>query len=131
MDISLNDISIIDTSKGGESMARKSSFTEEQLTDSAYYILLALNKPMHGYGIMQYIEELTDQEVSIGPATLYTILKKMERADFIVQEENNNDRRKTYKITDKGQEVIINEINRRIRMAEHGQAVLNLLNGGN
>ena len=30
---------------------------------------------MHGYGVTKYIEELTDGEMVIGPATLYTMLK--------------------------------------------------------
>lgn len=111
-------------------MARKNSFLEEQLTDSAYYILLALINPMHGYGIMQYIEELTDKEMSIGPATLYTTLKKMQEANFIILEEDH-DRRKTYVITQKGKEVITKEINRRQKMAEHGKIALSILNGGN
>ena len=40
-------------------MPRNSSLSEGQLTDSEYYILLTLLRPMHGYGIMQYIEKLT------------------------------------------------------------------------
>lgn len=112
-------------------MSRNNSFTEEQLTDSSYYILLALVKPMHGYGIMQYIEELTSKETIIGPATLYTILKKMQDAEFIALGEEDNNRRKTYTITEKGKEVIKKEIHRRIRMAEHGKKALSILNGGN
>ncbi|MFZ5354019.1 MAG: PadR family transcriptional regulator [Bacillota bacterium] len=111
-------------------MSRNSSFADEQLTDSSYYILLALLKPMHGYGIMQYVEELTDKEMLIGPASLYTILKKMQEADFIAPGEEDNDRRKTYVITEKGLEVIKKEIHRRIKMAEHGKKSLNILGGG-
>jgi DNA-binding PadR family transcriptional regulator len=111
-------------------VARNNSFTEEQLTDSSYYILLALIQPMHGYGIMQYVEELTNKEMVIGPATLYTILKKMQDAEFIALGKEDNDRRKTYIITEKGREVIKKEIDRRIKMAEHGKKALDILNGG-
>jgi DNA-binding PadR family transcriptional regulator len=114
---------------GGDLVSRSNSFLEEQLTDSAYYILLALLKPMHGYGIMQFIEELTSGEVLIGPATLYTILKKMQEVGFIMLDEDN-DRRKTYAITCKGREVITREIDRREKMAEHGKAALNRLERG-
>ncbi|WBW97839.1 PadR family transcriptional regulator [Oceanirhabdus sp. W0125-5] len=110
-------------------MARKSSFDEEQLTDSAYYILLTLVEEQHGYSIMQNIEELTDGELKIGPASLYTILKKMQSAEMINQIQNDNDRRKVYTITDKGRTVLLKEVKRRIRMAEHGKTVLNLLEG--
>jgi len=110
-------------------MARKSSFDEEQLTDSSYYILLTLVEEKHGYSIMQNVEELTDGELKIGPASLYTILKKMQGAQMIKQIENDNDRRKVYNITDKGRRVLLKEIKRRIRMAQHGKVVLNLLEG--
>lgn len=55
---------------------RNNSLEEQQLTEPGYYILLALLVPMHGYGVTKYIEELTDGEMVIGPATLYTMLKK-------------------------------------------------------
>ena len=115
---------------GGMNMARKSSFDEEQLTDSSYYILLTLVEEKHGYSIMQNVEALTDGELKIGPASLYTILKKMQGAQMIKQIENDNDRRKVYNITDKGRSVLLKEIKRRIAMAEHGKGVLKLLEGG-
>ena len=62
---------------------RNNSLEEQQLTEPGYYILLALLVPMHGYGVTKYIEELTDGEMVIGPATLYTMLKKMQAQDYI------------------------------------------------
>ena len=41
------------------------------LTEATYYILLSLVKPLHGYGIMQMVEEMTNGEVKLGPGTLY------------------------------------------------------------
>lgn len=35
------------------------------LTEATYYILLSLVKPMHGYGIMQMVEEMTNGEVKL------------------------------------------------------------------
>ena len=49
---------------------------DEALTDSTYLILLALLKPKHGYLIMKQIHELSQGTFEIGPATMYTILKK-------------------------------------------------------
>ena len=31
------------------------------LTEGVFYILLALHKPLHGYGIMQFTQELTKE----------------------------------------------------------------------
>ncbi|MCL6604787.1 MAG: PadR family transcriptional regulator [Paenibacillus sp.] len=92
----------------------------EQLTDSAYYILLSLLVPRHGYAIMKYVEELTEGEVVIGPATLYTLIKKMVTADYITAGDVEDDRRKPYCVTEKGKQIIDNEIERRSRMARQG-----------
>ncbi|WP_245237497.1 PadR family transcriptional regulator [Paenibacillus ihuae] len=105
-------------------MSRNNSLQIEQLTDSAYYILLALYSPKHGYAIMKYIEELTDGEVKIGPATLYTLIKKMQKTNYILLNEDEDERRKTYQLTAKGEQIIAAEIERRLRMARHGQAAI-------
>lgn len=57
----------------------KISIEQNQLTDSGYYISLSLLEPKHGYGIMKYVEGLTEREFIIGPATLYTTLKKCKK----------------------------------------------------
>lgn len=42
---------------------------EEQgaLTEAVFYILLSLHEPLHGYGIMQKVQELTNGRVVLGP----------------------------------------------------------------
>ncbi len=40
------------------------------LTESTYYILLSLVEPLHGYGIMQKVDVLSEGTVAIGPGTL-------------------------------------------------------------
>ncbi|MDQ0194340.1 PadR family transcriptional regulator [Paenibacillus wynnii] len=101
-------------------MSRNNSMVTDQLTDSAYYILLSLLVPRHGYAIMKYIEELTEGEVIMGPATLYTLIKKMVAADYITAGDVEDDRRKPYGVTKKGKQIIDNEIERRSRMVRHG-----------
>lgn len=47
--------------------------TMETLTDSMFYVLMALTKkPMSGMKIASTIDLLTENRVKIGPATLYT-----------------------------------------------------------
>ena len=108
-------------------MARKKSLDEDILTDSTYYILITLVKPIHGYGIMQKVKELSDGETIIGPASLYTIIKKLQNADLIVLLNKDEERRKTYGLTDKGKEVLKKDIQRRINMVEHGKRALEYL----
>ena len=40
------------------------------LTETAYYILLALLEPAHGYAVMQKIEALSEGQVRIAAGTL-------------------------------------------------------------
>jgi len=102
-------------------LSRNNTLDKEQLTDAAYYILLSLLVPRHGYSIMSYIENLTEGEVVIGPATAYTLIRKLQDNGCIfLSGEETNDRRKTYAITDKGRALVLSEIERRQRMAEHG-----------
>lgn len=99
------------------------------LTDSSYYILLSLLEPRHGYGIMKYVEELTSGEFIIGPATLYTTIKKIQSNGYIELAGESEDRKKIYKLTEEGEKVILSEIKRRIRMAEQGKKVLREVRG--
>ena len=81
------------------------------MTETSFYILFALQKEMHGYGIMQYVKELTDDEIVLGAGTIYTSFAKMEKDGLITltRAENN---RKFYIITELGEEVLGLEIKR-------------------
>ncbi|MCL1950702.1 MAG: PadR family transcriptional regulator [Turicibacter sp.] len=100
-------------------MARNEAIETEQLTDSFYYILIALLVPRHGYLIMKYIEELSGGDFVMGPATLYTIIKKLLKAELITPH-SEVDRKKIYLITDKGRELLVHEVKRREKMVRHG-----------
>ena len=40
----------------------------QPLTEALFYILLAARKPVHGYGIIQEVAEMTGGRVSLGPS---------------------------------------------------------------
>jgi DNA-binding PadR family transcriptional regulator len=83
------------------------------LTHTTYYILISLNSPLHGYGIMQNVEELSEGEVNLGPGTLYGALSKLEKDGLITKiSGKENERRKSYILTDLGTEVIKQEFER-------------------
>ena len=91
----------------------------EQLTDSMFYIMAALTKPRHGYAIMSLI----DGAISIGPASMYTIIKKLLKQEWIYLYDGTEPRRKTYLLTEKGKEVLEADVKLRklmIQMAEMG-----------
>ena len=54
------------------------------LTEAAYYILLSLYTPQHGYGIMQQTERLSGGRVRLAAGTLYGALNSLCEKGWIV-----------------------------------------------
>ncbi len=90
------------------------------MTETAFYILLCLRKPNHGYGIVQTVEKMTDGAVKLAPGTMYGSLSKMEKNKVIrfIREE---EKRKIYQITDLGSEVLQLELKRIERLYKIAQ----------
>jgi DNA-binding PadR family transcriptional regulator len=104
-------------------MAKQTDITKFlPLTESTYYIMLSLIEPLHGYGIMQKTEMMSAGTVKIGPGTLYGALQVLEKEALIVKIGEEN-RRKIYAITEKGKEVLKEQINRLEIMVRNGSAV--------
>jgi len=83
------------------------------LTEAVYYILLALNKPLHGYGIMQLVSELSHNRVSLGSGTLYGAISTLQKKGWIeLHSEYQSKGKKEYLITALGEEVLSCEIER-------------------
>ena len=81
------------------------------LTESTAYILLALNEPLHGYGVMQKVKVISENTVNIGPGTLYGAFSALEDQGMIIKA-GETDRRKMYVITEKGRQVLGEHIRR-------------------
>lgn len=81
------------------------------MTETAFYILLCLKTPNHGYGIVQTVERLTDGAIKLAPGTMYGSLSKMEK-DALIRFVREEEKRKIYEITDLGREVLQTEIAR-------------------
>ena len=83
------------------------------LTETTFLVLLALFKPNHGYGIMQFIEQETKGRVLLGAGTLYgaihTLVKKRWIAPYGQEIES---KKKEYHITDAGKKKVIEELTR-------------------
>ncbi len=81
------------------------------LTEALFYILLAVRKPNHGYGITQEIEELTGGRVTLGPGTLYGAIQSLVKKDWIriYSEDTESRKKKEYLITDEGRAVFESE----------------------
>ena len=89
-------------------MARKKLDT---LTEQMYYVLLSLTKERHGYGIMQYVSELTGGRVAIGAGTLYALLSRFEKEKILTPAAEEG-RRKIYRLTPKGEALLRGEMDR-------------------
>lgn len=98
------------------------------LTEATYYIMLALVEPLHGYGVMQKVEQISQGVVKIGPGTLYGAFSSLEKEGLIrmVKEE---ERRKCYQLTDRGRQVLIGQIDRLEIMNANGSPIRERLVG--
>lgn len=102
-------------------MARKKL---ETLTEQMYYVLLSLwEEPRHGYGIMQYVSDLTRGRVTIGAGTLYALLGRFEKEELIVLTDAGEGR-KSYRLTDQGEQVLLDELKRLRQQAQDGADIL-------
>ncbi len=90
------------------------------MTETAFYILLCLKKPNHGYGIVQTVEKLTDGAIKLTPGTMYGSLSKMEK-DGLIYFIREEEKRKIYQITDLGLEVLQLELKRIERLYKIAQ----------
>ncbi|MFJ6001279.1 PadR family transcriptional regulator [Arthrobacter sp. NPDC092385] len=102
-------------------MARSSGFESGDLADAALYVLLALVRPRHGYAVMQFLDRESRGTIALGPASLYTTLKKLIGAGLI-EELDGDDSRRIYNLNAKGHEVLVRNIERRrqlLAMADH------------
>ena len=98
------------------------------LTSSVFHILLALSDgDLHGYAIMQEVAEHTGGQIRLGPGTLYGAIKRLLGNGLIVEAnqrpdpELDDERRRYYRLTDFGQQVLKAELQRISKMVSVAQ----------
>lgn len=96
------------------------------LTEVMYYILISLINPMHGYGVIKNVENISDGRVVLAAGTLYGALNTLltNKLIVLIGEDANNKRRKLYQITDDGKELLKYEIARLSGMVKSGQTAI-------
>lgn len=81
------------------------------LTESTYYILLALAQPRHGYGVMQQTERMSGGRVRLAAGTLYGALNSLcEKGWIIPVPSTEESRRKEYRLTERGRQALQGEL---------------------
>jgi DNA-binding PadR family transcriptional regulator len=95
------------------------------LTPAVFHILLALaDGPSHGYGIMQDVGRFTAGQTRLGPGTLYRSIQRMlvdgliDELAVALQGESDDDRRRYYRLTEKGFEAARWEAERLANLVE-------------
>lgn len=94
------------------------------LTEAIYYILLALQEPMHGYGIMQKASAMSNGRLTLSAGTLYGAIANLLEKRWIEPCGESSDadgRRKMYRITSAGQNVLLLEFERLEELVENGK----------
>ena len=92
------------------------------LTEAVFYILLSLDTPLHGYGIMQNVESLSGGRVRLAAGTLYGALATLTERGWIVSlGDESEGRKKEYQITPEGRE----ELRRLHELTQNGDKLTN------
>ena len=82
------------------------------LTESMFYVLMSfLHRDMCGIDITDFVERKTGGRLRLGPGTLYTLLGKFQEGGLIEETEVDG-RKRTYRITQKGREAYLEELER-------------------
>ena len=95
------------------------------LTEAVYYILLSLLEPLHGYGIIQTVEQLSGGRVRLAAGTLYGAINTLLEKGWITALTGEADsRKKEYIITETGREMLQKELQRLTELLENGKRLL-------
>jgi len=81
------------------------------MTETAFYILLSLTIPRHGYGIIKHVEEISGSRIRLGSGTVYGTLTKMQKHGLITVFADE-ERKTVYEVTEIGKKIMIAEISR-------------------
>ena len=95
------------------------------LTEAVYYILLSLREPLHGYGIMQRVEQLSGGRVRLAAGTLYGALSTLlDRGWIEALPEPRGSRKKEYRLAPAGRRAAEAELARLRELVRNGMEIL-------
>lgn len=98
--------------------------TSTALTEAIYYILLALQEPLHGYGIMQKTSAMSKGRLVLSAGTLYGAISNLLEKGWIApcgESIDTDGRRKLYQLTDEGLQALRAEFKRLEELVENGR----------
>jgi len=93
--------------------------SNQPLTQPAFYVLLALHqRDRHGYEIMKQVEHDSGGHITMGPGTLYGIIKRQLAEGLIAEsgdrpdQDRDDERRRYYRLTPAGRQRLGAELQR-------------------
>lgn len=104
--------------KGSPETARSAPTTRDAraflpLTPRVYHVLLALaGKPLHGYGLILSVRDLTEGVIVMRTGTLYILLRRLldqrlvEECRERPERQDDDERRRYYRLTELGRAVV-------------------------
>ncbi|CAN5605120.1 PadR family transcriptional regulator [soil metagenome] len=107
-------------------MKSREAASDNPLSTATFHVLLALaGNDLHGYGVIQEVQRLSDGKYRIGPGTLYDNLKKLLNCGWVEDYEEDrqpeDDPRRMYRLTDDGRaalEVEVSRLKKILRLAD-------------
>ena len=104
-------------------MSRASGYATGDLPDPAVQVLAALSRPRLGYAVMALLDERGGPDLAMGPATLYTTLRKL-LAVGLIEEVDDAGSRRPYRRTEAGTASLRRNIERRRRLIALSEEIL-------
>jgi DNA-binding PadR family transcriptional regulator len=98
-----------------------------RMTPTYFHIMLSLaGDEQHGYAIMQEVERRTGGGLKLGPGSLYWALNRLVEEAFIEEDterpdSGDDERRRYYRLTEQGQEVLRKETRILADIVEHAR----------
>ena len=98
-------------------------YRQSPLTEATYYILVALTEPLHGYGIIKKVEQMSNGRIRLAAGTLYGAINSLVSNKLIkpMGEVGEKKKRKLYMRTELGSKLVAYEISRLEEMATNGK----------
>lgn len=87
------------------------------LTEQMFYVLLCLQEERCGIDILNWVPQITDGRVTVGSGTLYNLLEQFQE-EKMIEETKVEGRKRSYRLTPKGQQMLDQEYRRLSAQAE-------------
>lgn len=93
------------------------------MSESTYLMMIAMQAPIHGYGIILKVEKLTKGRIHLGAGTIYGALTRFEK-DGVILPAGELERKKLYVLSDIGKQLLMEEYQRICELQSIGEEEL-------